>query len=59
MEAAIDMFTEATAEISKAEQIYQEAINATTDEDDYSYKTIFVQMICKSISQQYKHSTNH
>ena len=33
MEAAIDMFTEAAAEISKAEQIYQEAINATTDED--------------------------
>ena len=33
MEAAIDMFTDAAAEISKAEQIYQEAINATTDED--------------------------
>ena len=33
MDAAIDMFTDAAAEISKAEQIYQEAINATTDED--------------------------
>ena len=33
MEAAIDMFTEAAAEISKAEQIYQEAIAATSDED--------------------------
>ena len=33
MDAAIDMFTDAATEISKAEQIYQEAINATTDED--------------------------
>ena len=33
MDAAIDMFTDAAAEISKAEQISQEAINATTDED--------------------------
>jgi hypothetical protein len=33
MEAAIDMFTDAAAEISKAEQIYQEAIAATSDED--------------------------
>ena len=33
MDAAIDMFTDAAAEISKAEQIYTEAINATTDED--------------------------
>lgn len=33
MDAAIDMFTDAAAEISKAEAIYTEAINATTDED--------------------------
>ena len=33
MDAAIDMFTDAAAEISKAETIYTEAINATTDED--------------------------
>ena len=33
MDAAIDMFTDAATEISKAEQIYTEAINATTDED--------------------------
>jgi len=33
MDAAIDMFSEAATEISKAEAIYTEAINATTDED--------------------------
>lgn len=33
MEAAIDMFAGAAAEISKAEAIYTEAINAQTDED--------------------------
>ena len=33
MDAAIDMFTDAATEISKAEAIYTEAINATTDED--------------------------
>ena len=33
MQAAIGIFTDAATEISKAEQIYQEAINAQTDED--------------------------
>ena len=33
MSAAIDMFTDAATEISRAEQIYQEAINAQSDED--------------------------
>ena len=33
MDAAIDMFSDAATEISKAEAIYTEAINATTDED--------------------------
>jgi uncharacterized protein (UPF0332 family) len=33
MSAAIGMFTDAATEISRAEQIYQEAINAQTDED--------------------------
>ena len=33
MSAAIGMFTDAATEISRAEQIYQEAISAQTDED--------------------------
>ena len=33
MDAAIDMFSDAATEISKAEAIYTEAINAQTDED--------------------------
>lgn len=33
MEAAIGMFTDAATEISKAEQIYQEAINAQSDDE--------------------------
>ena len=33
MSAAVDMFTDAATEISKAEQIYQEAINAQTDDE--------------------------
>jgi hypothetical protein len=33
MDAAIDMFTDAASEISKAEAIYTEAINAQTDEE--------------------------
>jgi hypothetical protein len=33
MEAAIDMFSDAATEISKAEAIYTEAINAQTDDD--------------------------
>jgi hypothetical protein len=33
MDAAIEMFSDAATEISKAEAIYTEAINATTDED--------------------------
>ena len=33
MQAAVDMFTDAATEISKAEQIYQEAINAQTEDE--------------------------
>ena len=33
MSAAVDMFTDAATEISKAEQIYQEAINAQSDDE--------------------------
>ena len=33
MQAAVDMFTDAATEISKAEQIYQEAINAQSEDE--------------------------
>ena len=59
MSAAIGMFTDAATEISRAEQIYQEAINAQTDEDRINLQNYIRandEQIDQSTDQQFNQS---
>ena len=59
MQAAIGLFTDAATEISKAEQIYTEAINAQTEDERIELQKITLgQMMSKLIKKLYNSLTS-